>query len=64
MKEAYRKNRNILVNPSGPGLKPVNLIFMLRVRGDLSRSRDSRAAVDQAIVALLKELHQNLSEKP
>ena len=64
MKEAYRKNKNLLVDSSGPKSQPVNIVFMLRVRGELSRAQDSRAVVDQAIVALLKELHHHLSEKP
>jgi len=63
MKEAYRKNKNLLVDFTSPGSGSVDVVFMLRVRGALSRSPQSRAAIDQAVVALLKELHSHLSEK-
>jgi hypothetical protein len=41
-----------------------DVVFMVRVRERLSRAPDSRAAIDQAMNALLKELHQHLSDKP
>ncbi|MCX6132467.1 MAG: ribonuclease P protein component [Ignavibacteriales bacterium] len=64
MKEAYRKNKNLLIDSLVPAQKSTDIVFMLRVRGRLSRMENARAAIDQAIVALLKELHHHLSEKP
>jgi ribonuclease P protein component len=64
MKEVYRKNKNILIGSLVPAQKATDIVFMLRVRGQLSRTENARAAIDQAIVALLKELHHHLSEKP
>jgi hypothetical protein len=64
MKEAYRKNKHILVNPSVPMLESIDVVFMVRVRERLPRTRGSRAAIDQAMTTLLKELHQHLSDKP
>ena len=62
MKEAYRKNKLLLAGPSGPA--SADVVFMLRVRGSLSRTLSSRSGVDQAVVALLKELHHYLADKP
>lgn len=64
MKEAYRKNKNLLIGSLTPAQKCTDIVFMLRVRGELSRTEKARGAIDQAIVALLKELHHHLSEKP
>jgi hypothetical protein len=64
MKEAYRKHKSLLVDPAMPGSGAVEIVFLLRVRGALSRAVESRVAIDKALVALLKELHHQLSEKP
>jgi hypothetical protein len=41
-----------------------DVVFMIRVRERLSRTQASRSSIDQAMTALLKELHQHLSDKP
>ncbi|TSA17351.1 hypothetical protein D4R75_12365 [bacterium] len=64
MKDAYRKNKAILTNPLTPATQAMSVVFMLRVRGRLSRAPGSHATIDQAIVDLLKELRPHLSEKP
>jgi ribonuclease P protein component len=64
MKEAYRKNRSLLSHRSELMHGAMDAVFLLRVRGGLPRRRDLRMSVDQAMVALLKELHQHLSKKP
>ena len=64
MKEAYRKNKHLLANPFEPTPRSAEVVFMLRVRGRLPHTPGSRAAVDQALVALLMELHHHLSGKP
>jgi hypothetical protein len=64
MKEAYRKNKALLANPSESVPRAGDVVFMMRVRGRLSRTHETRAAVDQAVIALLLELQQHLAEKP
>jgi ribonuclease P protein component len=64
MKEAYRKNKYLLDDASGESSEPLDVVFMVRVRDRLSRARGSHAAIDQAMIALLKELHQHRLEKP
>ena len=63
LKEAYRRNRHILVNPATARSEPTDVVFMVRVRDRLLRSAGSHATFDQAIIALLKELCQHLSYK-
>lgn len=64
MKDAYRKNKALLTNLPMPATQAMSVVFMLRVRGRLSRAPGSHAAIDQAIVDLLKELRPHLSKKP
>jgi hypothetical protein len=64
MKEAFRKNKHLIDSPSVQSQAPIDVVFMVRVRERLSRTRGSHTAIDQAMIALLKELHQHLSEKP
>jgi hypothetical protein len=64
MKEAYRRNKHLIADPSAPIVEPVDVVFMLRVRERLSRIQGSHAAIDQAMIALLKELRLHLSDKP
>ena len=63
MKEAYRRNKTILIGSAPSDWRSVNLVFMMRVRGRLPRKRDSRMAIGQAMISLLKELHHHLFEK-
>ena len=63
MKEAYRKNKLLLAGSSERAVVSADVVFMLRVRGRLSRKQDSRSGVDQAIVALLRELHHYLADE-
>ena len=64
MKEAYRRNRIILTGSAPSSSRNANLVFMIRVRGRLPRNRDSRMAIEQAMVSLLRELRHHLFEKP
>lgn len=64
MKEAYRRNKQLLDSPPTAIARPVDVVFMVRVRERLLRARGSHSALDEAMIALLKELHQHLSEKP
>jgi hypothetical protein len=63
MKDAYRKNKDLLTNLPGQATQAMSVVFMLRVRGRLSRAPGSHATIDQAMVDLLKELRPHLSEK-
>lgn len=63
MKEAYRRNKTILTGSAPPSWRGVNLVFMMRVRGRLPKKRDSRMAIEQAMISLLTELHHHLFEK-
>jgi RNase P protein component len=63
MKEAYRANKALLRDPLLPKPHAVNIVFLLRVRGDLPRRKEIRESINQAMVTLLKELHQHLAEK-
>lgn len=63
MRDAYRKNKALLTNPSIAETQAMSVVFLLRVRGRLSRAPGSHAAIDQAIVDLLKELRLHRSEK-
>jgi hypothetical protein len=64
MKEAYRRNKSLIVHQSVPMAESVDVVFMLRVRRQLSRTRASRISIDHSMVTLLKELDQHLSGKP
>jgi len=64
MREAYRRNKHLIANPSRPKLESIDVVFMLRVRDRLSRTQASRTSIDQAMTTLLNELHQHLSDKP
>jgi len=63
MKEAYRANKELLRDPLSPIPHAVNIVFLLRVRGELPRRKEVRENINQAMITLLKELHQHLSEK-
>ncbi len=64
MKEAYRRNKHILDQLASGDSESIDVVFMIRVRERMSRARGSHAALDQAMISLLKELHQHLSGKP
>ena len=64
MKEAYRRNKHLIAHPSVPTPVPIDIVFMIRVRERLLRAPEFRAAIDQAMTTLLKELHVHLSDKP
>jgi hypothetical protein len=63
MREAYRKNKYLVVNPSAPMSESVDVVFMVRVREQLSHSPTFHDAIDQAMITLLKELRHHLSDK-
>jgi RNase P protein component len=64
MKETYRRNKQLLGDALKVRSEPLDVVFMARVRERLPRTPGSRAAIDQAMITLLKELHQYLSDKP
>jgi hypothetical protein len=64
MREAYRANRTLLWDQLLPVPQSLKLVFLLRVRGGVPRRKEFWESINQAIVTLLKELHQHFAEKP
>ena len=62
LREAYRRNRKLLLNTPARFPRAVNIVFLLRMRGEAARTKEFRKSVDQSMISLLKELCDRLKE--
>ncbi len=63
MREAYRRNKTLLDDAASAFPLAAGIVFLLRVRGRLSRQKNSYVAIEQAMIFLLKELRRQLAGK-